>query len=150
MYIFSGLSRRDPSNPEAIRMNTGKFQQPLQDRHPFIRHHITRLVMAFTEASASNEDAIRSRLKRLQDVMGRYRPCTHDPDRPDGGRVLHSTDPSQVSCSISSPGAQEGNHLRLKIIRHNSPKTHHASFENWSLVIIPEPVRNRFAYWCLP
>jgi hypothetical protein len=74
--------------------------------------------MAFTKASASNEDAIRSCLKGLQNVMGRDRPCTHDPDRPEGGRILHPTDPSQVSRSISSPGAQKSNNLRLKIFSH--------------------------------
>jgi hypothetical protein len=43
-------------------MNTGELQQSLQDRHPFLRHDITRLVMAFAKASASHEDAIRSHL----------------------------------------------------------------------------------------
>jgi hypothetical protein len=50
--------------------------------------------------------------------VGRDRSSTHDPNRPDRCGILHSTDPSQVSCGISSPRAQESNNLRLKIIRH--------------------------------
>jgi hypothetical protein len=99
-------------------VNAGKLQQLPQEGHPFIRHDITRLVMTFTETSAGYKDAIRPCLQGLQDIMRRYRPGTHHPDDPDRSRILHSTDPSQVSRSISSPGAKESNDLRLKIIRH--------------------------------
>jgi hypothetical protein len=48
----------------------------------------------------------------------RDRPGAHHPDDTDRGRILHSTDPSQVSGSISSPGTQESNDLGLKLFRH--------------------------------
>jgi hypothetical protein len=115
---FGRFSRRDPSHSETIRMNTGKLQQLLQESHPFLGHHITTLVMTFADASAGNKDAIRTCLQGLQDIMRRDRPCTHDPDRPHGRRILHSTDPSQVSRGVSSPRAQKSNNPRLKIIRH--------------------------------
>jgi hypothetical protein len=50
--------------------------------------------------------------------MRRYRPGTHHPDDTDRRRILHSTDPSQVSGSISSPGTQESNNLGLKLVCH--------------------------------
>ena len=119
MDEFHGLRRRDPSRSETLRVNAGKLQQLLQKRHPLIGHDITRLVMTFAETSACHKDAVRPCLQGLQDIMRRYRPGTHDPDDTDRRRILHSTDPSQVSGSISSPGTQESNNLGLKLIRHH-------------------------------
>ena len=74
--------------------------------------------MTFAETSASHKDAVGPCLQGLQHVMGRYRPGTHNPNDPDRRRILHSTDPSQVSGGISSPGAQKSNDLGLKILSH--------------------------------
>jgi len=74
--------------------------------------------MAFAETSARHKDAVRPCLQGLQHVVGRYRPGTHDPNDPDRRRILHSTDPSQVSGSISSPGAQKSDDLRFEILCH--------------------------------
>jgi hypothetical protein len=100
-------------------VNAGKLQQLLQKGHPFIRHDITRLVMTFAETSASHKDAVCPCLQGLQDIVGRYRSGTHNPDDPDRRRILHSTDPSQVSGSISSPGTQESNNLGSKLLCHH-------------------------------
>ena len=118
MDEFHGLGRRDPSRSKALRVNAGELQQLLQKGHPFVGHHITRLVMTFAKTSASHKDAVGPCLQGLQHVMGRYRPGTHNPNDPDRRRILHSTDPSQVSGSISSPGAQKSNDLGLKIFSH--------------------------------
>ena len=48
--------------------------------------------------------------------MGRNTPGAHDPDNTDICRVLHTTDPSQVSSGICSPGAQKTYDMGLKII----------------------------------
>jgi hypothetical protein len=48
-------------------------------------------------------------------MMGRHAPRTHDTDDPDVCRVLHTTDPSQVSSGIRSPGAQKTDDMGLKI-----------------------------------
>src|SRR4030042_6372153 len=109
MNEFNCFRRGNPPRPETFRGNAGKFQQLLKEYHPFTRHDITRLVMTFTKTSAGYKDAIRTRLQGLQDIMGRYRPGTHDPDDSDRSGILHSTDPSQVSGSISSPGTQKSN-----------------------------------------
>jgi hypothetical protein len=85
-------------------MDARKLQQLLQKGYPFIRHDITRLVMAFAETSAGDKDAICPCLQGLQDIMRGDRPGTHDPNDPDRRRILHSTDPSQVSGRIGSPG----------------------------------------------
>ena len=74
--------------------------------------------MAFAEASASDKDAIRSHLQCLQDIMWGYRPCAHHPNGSDRRRILHSTDPSQVSRGVCSPCAQKGNDRRSKVISH--------------------------------
>jgi hypothetical protein len=50
--------------------------------------------------------------------MGRNRSGAHHPDDPDRRRILHSTDPSQVSGSISSPRTQKSNDLGLKLLCH--------------------------------
>jgi hypothetical protein len=50
--------------------------------------------------------------------MGGYRTGAHDPDDSYGRGILHSTDPSQVSGGISSPGAQKSNDLRSEILCH--------------------------------
>jgi hypothetical protein len=50
-------------------VNARKLQQLLQEGQSFLCHDITRLVMAFAEASASDKDAIRSHLQSLQDIM---------------------------------------------------------------------------------
>ena len=111
--------RRDPPRSKTLRVNARKFQQLLQEGHPFISHDITGLVMTFTETAATNKDAIRPCLQGLQDIMRRYRPGAHHPDDPDRCRILHSTDPSQVSRSICSPGAQKCNDLRSEILCHH-------------------------------
>ena len=105
MNEFNGFRRRDPPRSKTLRVNAGKLKQLFQKGHPFIRHDITRLVMTFTETLASHKDTVGPCLQGLQDVMGRYRPGAHDPNDPDRRRILHSTDPSQVSGSISSPRA---------------------------------------------
>jgi hypothetical protein len=83
MNEFNGLRRGDPPRPETLRVNAGKLQQLLQEGQPFIRHHITRLVMTFAETSAGDKDAVRPRLQGLQDIVRRDRPGTHHPDDPD-------------------------------------------------------------------
>jgi len=69
MNKFRSLGRRDPPHPETLRIHAGELQQPLQDRQSLLCHDITRLVMAFAEASASDKDAVRSHLQSLQDIM---------------------------------------------------------------------------------
>ncbi len=49
-------------------------------------------------------------------MMGRHAPGTHDPDNTDICRVLHTTDPSQVSSGIRSPGTQKTDNMGFKIL----------------------------------
>ncbi len=75
--------------------------------------------------SATHENAVHALLKRPQHVMGGHTAGTHDPYNPDICRILHTTDPSQVSSGVRSPGTQKGDdmgfefgvaHLRLSFI----------------------------------
>lgn len=65
--------------------------------------------------SAAHENTVDALLKRFEHMMCRYTPGTHDPDNLDVCRVLHTTDPSQVSSGIRSPGTQECDDIGLKI-----------------------------------
>jgi hypothetical protein len=137
---FYRFRRRDPSHPDTVWVNARKLQQLLQEGQSFLCHDITRLVMTFADPSAGHKDTVGSCLKSLQDIMRRYRPCAHDPNGSDRCRVLHSTDPSQVSCGVCSPGAQESNDRRLKIVSHNwTPRNYLQSHELNSNIQIPIP-----------
>jgi len=65
--------------------------------------------------SPAHKNAVDSLLKRLQHMMGRHAPGTHDPDDPHICRILHTTDPSQVSSGVRSPGAQKSDDLGFKM-----------------------------------
>ena len=121
MDEFRRLGRGNPSRSKALRMNPRKLQEFLQEGHPFLSHDITTLVMTFADASASDKDTVCPSLKRLQHIMRRNGSGAHDPDNPDRRRILHPTDPSQVSGSISSPGAQKSNNFRSKLLCHSLP-----------------------------
>jgi len=64
--------------------------------------------------SATHKNAVHSLLKRSQHMMGGHATGTHDPYHPDICRILHSTNPSQVSSGIRSPGAEKSNDMGLK------------------------------------
>src|SRR3989339_1329172 len=65
--------------------------------------------------SAAHENAVHPLLECPQHMMGRHAPGTHDADDPDICRVLHTTDPSQVSSGVCSPGAQKTDDMGFKL-----------------------------------
>jgi len=75
--------------------------------------------MTFAQVSPTHKNAVRPFLQTFQNILGRYGSCTHDPDRSDTRRILHSTDPSQVSGCVASPCAQKGDDGRFEIIGHD-------------------------------
>jgi hypothetical protein len=77
---------------------------------------ITVQVIAFTDVSAADKDAVHPLLECEQDVMGGDTATAHDPNHTDVGRVLQTTDPSQVSSGIRSPGAEEADDFRFEIL----------------------------------
>jgi hypothetical protein len=72
---------------------------------PLRRGIITIQVMTVAEVSATDEDPVHALLEGAQDVMRRHTRRTHHPNHAHIARVLQSTDPSQVSGSVYSPGA---------------------------------------------
>jgi len=64
--------------------------------------------------SAAHKDAVDTLLECPEHMMGRHATGTHDAYDPDICRILHTTDPSQVSSSIRSPGTEEGDDMGLK------------------------------------
>ena len=109
------LGRRYPSGPDPFFFHTTEIQHPGKNGYPFFSRKITIQVIAFTQVSAAYENAIHTLLKCPQHMMGGHAPGTHDTDDPDICRVLHTTDPSQVSSGIRSPGAQKTDDMGLKI-----------------------------------
>jgi hypothetical protein len=66
-------------------------------------------------------------LKSKKNMMRRYTATTHHPDRTNIRRVLQTTDPSQVSSCVCSPGAQKTNDFGLKnVVTH-----FHYPFFSW-------------------
>jgi hypothetical protein len=65
--------------------------------------------------SAAHENAVHPLLECPQHMVGRHAPGAHDTDDPDICRVLHTTDPSQVSSGVCSPGAQKTDDMGFKL-----------------------------------
>ncbi len=112
---FRCLGRRYPSCPESFFFHTAEIQHLGKNSNPFFSGIITIQVIAFAQVSATHKNAVHTLLKRPEHMMGRHAPGTHDTDNPDICRVLHTTDPSQVSSGIGSPGAQKTNNMGFKI-----------------------------------
>ncbi len=66
--------------------------------------------------SATHKDPVNPLLKGAQYMVGRNAPGAHHPDNPDICRILHTTDPSQVSSGIRSPGTQKANDIGFEIL----------------------------------
>jgi len=86
--------------------------------------------MAFTEVSAAHEDSVHALLKGAQDVVRGNTGGTHHSYHANVGRILQTTDPSQVSSSICSPGAEETYDLGLNI-RRGHAKSSLFVFQRW-------------------
>ena len=61
--------------------------------------------MTIPQMSPTYKDPVNSLLKSKQNVVGRNAAGAHYPHCANIRRVLHTTDPSQVSSSVCSPGA---------------------------------------------
>ena len=107
--------RGHPFGPQPFFFHAAEIQHLRQDRHPFLSGIITVQVIAFTLMSPAHKNAVRPLLKRFEHVMGGYAPGACDPDDTHIGRVLHTTDPSQVSSGIRSPVAQECDDKRFEL-----------------------------------
>ena len=112
------LGRGDPAGPQPLVFNTGEGQHLGEDLDPLFRAVITVQVIAFRQMSAAHKDAVNPLLKGPEHVVGRNTARTHHPDDPDIGRILHTTDPSQVSSRVRSPGAKKSNDMRFELFAH--------------------------------
>jgi len=66
--------------------------------------------------SATDKNAVNPLLKGPEHMMRGNAPRAHHPDNPDVGRILHTTDPSQVSSGVRSPGAQKADDGGFKFL----------------------------------
>lgn len=72
--------------------------------------------MTIARMTAGDEDSIDTVLKTGDDKEGVYPPRTGNPNDPNIGRILDSTNPSQVSPGIAAPVTEKGNYLWLPMI----------------------------------
>jgi len=78
--------------------------------------------MAVSEVSATDKNAVDALLKSAEKVVRGYTGRTHHPDHAHIGWVLQTTDPSQVSSSVCSPGTEKTDNLGFKIgMGHEDP-----------------------------
>lgn len=113
--------RRNPACLQACFVDPAECQHLLKNGYTLLGGQITIQVIAFTQTSAAYEDAIDSALKSKKNMMRRNAATTHHPDGTNIRRVLQTTDPSQVSSCVCSPGAQKTNDLGLKnVVTHFS------------------------------
>jgi hypothetical protein len=110
----------DPLHPQALRFDAAEGQELLQKPYPLVRRVITIQVMAVTEVSAADENAVHALLEGAQQVVRGHAGRAHHPHHAHVARVLQTTDPSQVSSSVRSPGAQKTNDLGLKFRGHHA------------------------------
>lgn len=115
LYKLRRFGRGHPPGPDPFLFNTAEIQHLGQDSHPFFSRIITIQVIAFPQVSAAHKNAVNPLLKTAQQMMGRHAPRAHDPDDTDICRVLHTTDPSQVSSGICSPGTQKTDNMGFEI-----------------------------------
>jgi hypothetical protein len=66
--------------------------------------------------SAAHEYPVHPLLEGTQHVMRRDASRAHHPYDPDVCRILQSTDPSQVSSGVRSPGAQKADDIGFEIL----------------------------------
>jgi hypothetical protein len=75
--------------------------------------------MAVSEPSATHENAVHAFLKSTQNMVGGDATRAHHAHHPNVRRVLQTTDPSQVSSGVCSPGTQEAQDLGLEpVVAH--------------------------------
>jgi hypothetical protein len=110
------LGRRNPAGLKARLIDAAELEHLFEDGDPLLGGQITIQVIAFTKASAADEYAVHPALKGQKNMVWRNPATAHHPNGTNIRRVLQTTDPSQVSSGICSPGAQEANDLGLKIV----------------------------------
>ncbi len=105
MHQFRGLGRRHPASFQPLFLDAAELEHFPEHRDPFFRGIITIQVIAFTQVSAADEHPVDSTLKCKQNMVRRNGTTAHYPDGTYIRRVLQTTDPSQVSSGVRSPGA---------------------------------------------
>ena len=72
--------------------------------------------MTVTDMSAAYKHAVHPLLESQQNVVWGNAGAAHHPNDPNVGRILQTPDPSQVSSSVRSPGAQEADDFGFEIV----------------------------------
>jgi hypothetical protein len=80
------------------------FPGNMRDNHSVV---ITNLVMAFSQLSAPDKDAIGSRLEGSHDEYRVHPAGTHNANGPNIGRVLEAGHPRSICRGIATPLTEE-------------------------------------------
>ncbi len=112
---FRSLGRRNPPRTKPVLFDPTECQQLPQELHTPLCRVIAVHVVAITQMTSPHKHPVDTLLKGSQDVVRRHARRTHDANDPNVGRVLHTTDPSQVSSGVCSPSAEKTKHFGFKI-----------------------------------
>jgi hypothetical protein len=104
---FGCFGRRHPSGSKPIGIDSKVFKHNLRHLLPRICLLITFQVMTFAEVSTNHQNTIRSFVQGADHHIRTYHSGTHYSHYPQVRRILHTTDPSQVSSGVCSPRAQK-------------------------------------------
>ncbi|VBB43355.1 hypothetical protein TRIP_B250416 [uncultured Desulfatiglans sp.] len=112
------LRRAHPAEADPVLSETRRLEEGLDRLHLARRVDITRLVMAFPDVSAGDEDAVEAAPEPLDDVDGVHPAGAHHADGPEGRRVLDPRDPGEVRPGIGAPVAEKRENFRFEGLWH--------------------------------
>ena len=119
MDEFGSFGRGYPPASQPVLLDAAEIQQLFQKLHTLLGRIITVQVMAVSKASPTHKHAIHAFLKSAQNMVRRDSARAHHSNHPNIGRVLQSTNPSQVSSGVCSPGTQKAQDRGLEpVIAH--------------------------------
>ncbi len=142
------FGRGYPFELEPLGIDPGKLQELFHKSHSLHRHVITVQVMAVSDVSPAYEDAVRTLLKGLEDLMRAYRCRAQSANGPQVWRVLQSADSREICARVRAPVAQEPYYCRFELfIGHiHSPKCRMKKRLNTILPMLAQSVR-RSVHW---
>jgi hypothetical protein len=111
---------RNPLDGETLRIDPQILQDDADGGGAAQGFDITVQVMAFTEVSAHDDDAVGSLAQGTHHQVRMDHPRAHHPDGAHVGRVLQPGDAGEVAAGIGAPVAQKTDDRRFEVVGHDA------------------------------